>query len=688
MSELFSGAKSIPTPQVVRAFFPSLQLQRDGNGREKALCPLHTEETPSFTIYQNGFKCFGCGTHGSNIDLLMAADVAHSAGEAAKLIAERFGINAEQKKPRKARSLTLAEYDAYVKLPLDCLVNTFRLEETPKGVVIPYRDESGAVVGVQIRHQLEKGNRKDARFSWQKGSKPYPYGAWAIPRWKERGTARILLCEGASDVQVCWFNQIPALGIPGASAFKAEWASLIHTFPEIAIIQEPGNAGEQFIKSIGAALKGASFQGQIKAVILPEKDPRDLWLKHGAKFKDELEAAIEAAAVIDLYPSIPLSYELISRIVDLLRRHVFFKDDRIPLLIAIWVLGTYVYDIFTYFGYLWLNSPVKRCGKSLLEDILSHLSFKATSRLSNATESVIFRYADTGRTLILDEVESLKSTDKEKFGLIMSVLNNGFQSSGKVPRSERDGEGKFIVVEYKAYCPKILAGISTIVDTIEDRSFKIPMVRKTAMERVERFSLRRQVKELESLRQGMNLWAETKRRDLETLYDGIENVEQLGSLDDRFQDICEPLLAIATYADAELVNGYQRIMPELISLLLELGGKREDEGGRKESIGQFISVVEELLNGEAEKFISSTELLNAVKEADELSWIDSPRKLAALLGKFDLVPGRKSGGKVRGYRVSKEWVEEVKKRYVQFFPHSEVSQVSQTRAQSGPDGIL
>lgn len=300
MNDLFTRVKSIPTPDVVRAFFPGLELKRDGGGREKALCPFHHENTASFTVFEDGWKCFGCGAHGSNVDLLLKASLASKPLEAAKMIAERFGIETgKEKKPGRQQVLTLPEYAAYVKLLQDSLAKTFHLEETPKGIAIPYRDENGKVVSVQIRHRLAKGKGKDARFSWREG-KPYLYGAWAIPRWKEKETKQVLLCEGASDVQVCWFNQIPALGIPGASAFKPEWVSLLLPFPELAIIQEPGEAGEKFVRSICAALKEASYRGQIKAVILPEKDPRDLWLKCGERFKEELEAAIVRAPVINL----------------------------------------------------------------------------------------------------------------------------------------------------------------------------------------------------------------------------------------------------------------------------------------------------------------------------------------------------------------------------------------------------
>ena len=47
------------------------QLKKDGSSRWTCLCPLHDETTPSFTIdpRKNLWKCFGCDTGGSVIDL-------------------------------------------------------------------------------------------------------------------------------------------------------------------------------------------------------------------------------------------------------------------------------------------------------------------------------------------------------------------------------------------------------------------------------------------------------------------------------------------------------------------------------------------------------------------------------------------------------------------------------------------
>lgn len=59
-----------PLPDVVGAV---VRLQRAGS-EWKACCPLHSDRTPSFTIYSGGrrFMCFGCGAEGDVLDFVQA----------------------------------------------------------------------------------------------------------------------------------------------------------------------------------------------------------------------------------------------------------------------------------------------------------------------------------------------------------------------------------------------------------------------------------------------------------------------------------------------------------------------------------------------------------------------------------------------------------------------------------------
>jgi integrase len=144
----------------------------------------------------------------------------------------------------------MAEYARHVRVSADFLTTVFHLEEQDGLILIPYRDGNNNVVSIQVRRQLERNKTgRDTRFFWKQGGTCL-YGAWMLSEWGQAGVKRVWLCEGASDVHVCWFKDVKAVGAPGADTFKAEWASMLLAFPEIASIQEPGKGGETFVKKI------------------------------------------------------------------------------------------------------------------------------------------------------------------------------------------------------------------------------------------------------------------------------------------------------------------------------------------------------------------------------------------------------------------------------------------------------
>ncbi len=103
--DLFQTVKSIPFPEVQAAF----------HGAEprcnKISCPWHQDKTPSMHIYPDGFKCYSCGAYGDG-----TAFVAKLFGirhlEAAKLIAEKFGLTVQEGSVSRQERLKLARANA------------------------------------------------------------------------------------------------------------------------------------------------------------------------------------------------------------------------------------------------------------------------------------------------------------------------------------------------------------------------------------------------------------------------------------------------------------------------------------------------------------------------------------------------------------------------------------------------
>jgi hypothetical protein len=153
----------------------------------------------------------------------------------------------------------------------------------------------------------------------------------------------------------------------------------------------------------------------------------------------------------------------------------------------------------------------------------------------------------------------------------------------------------------------------------------------------------------------------TKRNEAQKAYDALQDIEALSKLDDRFLDIAEPIVAIAGIADAEQLNGSRRIWPELQQILLIMGGQRA-EVEQNTAIGAVVELLKNELGKDEDVFLPNAYLLSKVQETDGLKWIRSKKALATFLGKLDLVASHLEAQ--RGYRVEKQWLDELENRYV------------------------
>jgi hypothetical protein len=354
---------------------------------------------------------------------------------------------------------------------------------------------------------------------------------------------------------------------------------------------------------------------------------------------------------------------LIQELRNYFERYLIIRDRRVYLLLATWSMGTYVYRIFRVYPYLSLRSPTKECGKSRTEDLLSVVCFNASGRETSPTEATLFRGpSKNGGTVLLDEVEGLRN-DRDRFGSLLSILNSGFERGGSVTRLEQRGK-KFIDISYPTYCPRVLAGINRLANTLEGRSITTFMERKLSSEKIERFSRAKVFDTMQAMRDKLYIWALTHAVDLAQVYDAIDGFADLEGLGDRERDLWEPLATITLLCDSE--NGEEKpLTDELCQLAHYLSGIRSETDTA--SVIQVLDTLEEILTGRHEIKIAPTELLKRFKEKRYFEYLKSAKGLAALLAPLGMVTNkirdRSTGKVIRAYKIKKTDLEDWKKRY-------------------------
>jgi hypothetical protein len=233
-----------------------------------------------------------------------------------------------------------------------------------------------------------------------------------------------------------------------------------------------------------------------------------------------------------------------------------------PETLALWVLHTYAFELRDVTAYLGIESPEKRCGKTTLLGVLNELVNRPIAA-ANISSSAFFRVIEEARpTLLIDEADTFLAGNDELRGILNSgytrntayVVRFGFQegvrASGghRLPLAvEEPAGGKSAgpgsrLARFSCWCPKVMAAIGRLPETLADRCILVRMQRKTAQEKCER------LRELDRSQAAL-----LRQQCARFVADHAEAIAQLkpqmpASLNDRAADLWEPLLVLADLA--------------------------------------------------------------------------------------------------------------------------------------------
>jgi hypothetical protein len=326
-----------------------------------------------------------------------------------------------------------------------------------------------------------------------------------------------------------------------------------------------------------------------------------------------------------------------------LTRYVVFPCPQAADAATLYAAATHAQGKLEFAARLVIKSPVKRCGKSRLLDVLGRL-VAAPLLTSSISAAALVRSIDPDDppVLLLDEAETtfgkaLKNDEKAEH--LRGILNAGFTRDRPYLRwdvTTRDVE------QCPTFAMAVLAGIGSMPDTIEDRAVIITMRRKTAAEPASKFRIRRDKPKVEQVRDKLARWAATIAGQA-----GEAEPAMPPGLDDRAEDVWEALLAIA-----DLAGGTWPARARQAAQVLSAARAAADITMGERLLADLRAVFgnADTMHGEA----ILTEL-HKIEEAPWRDWYGRPlnaRDLAGLLKPFDISPTdvKIDGRNKRGYR--------------------------------------
>ena len=283
------------------------------------------------------------------------------------------------------------------------------------------------------------------------------------------------------------------------------------------------------------------------------RQPLTHWKKN---LRRQTQRALRVSSPPGVEPSkLPDLGTLLDEICAFVRQYISFTSDAQPTVIALWIVHTWFVDCFEFTPYLHIFSPTRSCGKSHLLDCIAKLVHNVLSTVS-LTVAALFRTIEQDQpTLLIDEVDTVFSKGNENEEL-RAILNAGFERGSKVRRCVGPN---YDLKDFAVFCPKALAGIGRLPDTVSDRCIPIHLIAKKKSDKVQRF--RKREVNVEELVAALEAYSQ-KPEIVEALRNGRAEVPEIS---DRQNDIAEGLIVIADLAGGDWPGKARKSLIELFS---------------------------------------------------------------------------------------------------------------------------
>jgi hypothetical protein len=615
---------TMKTAQARKRFEAALQDIAWNGNQGTARCPFHADRRPSLSLNAELglFYCHGCGAKGTTSDFerRISGICRRPAGTPIS--------RANQKNGPQERTGTVA-------------------------AVYQYKDANQKVIFEQVRYKPKtfRSRRPGGKGGWVWNLQGVQRVLYQLPEILKAG--KVYVVEGEKDADsVTSLTGCPGTtNVGGAGKWRDELSESLAD-KEIIILQDGDEPGAKHALEVAASVCKVARSVKLLAPFTDAKDISE-WITNGGTRKQlekiesrtplfnpqSVASPTSMTATNAGWQAQPIRGALLVSLVEQYFLDYIVLSPGLPLVLSVWVVGSYLFDVFDSFPYLSVTSPTKRCGKTRLGELIELLCSRPQLTV-NLSEAALFRLIERDRpTLIIDEAETLSNPTSERSQNLRSVLQAGFRKGAVVPRCVgKDHDVK----DFSVFCPKVIIAIGALPDTLRDRSVLVLMRRRRQSEQVRRFRRRLATDMMEGTGNLIKVWCEAHRPTVEKRYVGFD----LGFLQDREADVWEPLFAILSVAAPERLD-------ELKEVALRLS-KEKNALDVDDSLGlRLLTDIRRIFEKTKSKPLSTSDLIKDLQALPESSWEDvTSVKIARILRPFGIAPRQLwtgAGRNLRGY---------------------------------------
>lgn len=364
---------------------------------------------------------------------------------------------------------------------------------------------------------------------------------------------------------------------------------------------------------------------------------------------DALEQVLRARGVHRvqvLDPQRPRGAMLLDLVHATLGRYVAFPRPEARDAVTLWVAATHAQVAWDHAGRLVVKSPVKRCGKSRLLEIIAGTAHNAlpTANVSPAALVRSITHQDPP-TLLVDEADTVwsrgRGRETERSEDLRGILNAGHSRNWPYIRWNAAAREREVCPTFAMVA---LGAIGSLPDTIEDRAVVVTMRRRAPNEHVEPLRTR-DTPALHAIRDDLHAWIQEHR-------DVLRDSEPSLPVTDRAADVWAPLVAIANLAGADWPERARRACTVLAG-----GGDPEDASLSERVLADLAALWPRGVDGDPQPYVATADLLALLTSIEEAPWADvrgrplSPRGLADFLRPYGVKPRsvRRGSDTAKGY---------------------------------------